>query len=135
MGYDPAVVTPEQASEPKFEAPVHIGKGLYLSARRGTLTIDHGEFTLRKRDGDVIAQAPIGDVWAAKAVDSLKVWLGSKRFIVRPRTGEVRAPGHLTAAYGARQAARQAKRLNAFAETFLAVAEAEGAHIGKPKSS
>jgi hypothetical protein len=123
----------DHASEPKFEAPVHIGKGFYLSARRGTLMIDSGELTLRKRDGDVIAQAPIGDVWAAKGVDSLKVWIGAKRFIVRPRTGEVHAPGYVSAAYGARQAARQAKGLNAFAATFLAVAEAEGAHIGKPK--
>jgi hypothetical protein len=122
----------EQTSEPKFQAPVHIGKGLYLSARRGTLTIDHGELTLRKRDGEVIVQAPIRDVWTAKGVDSLKVWIGAKRFIVRPRTGEVDAPGQLTAAKGARQAARQAKQLNAFAAAFLAVAEAEGAHIGKP---
>jgi hypothetical protein len=122
----------EQTSEPKFQAPVHIGKGLYLSARRGTLTIDHGELTLRKRDGEVIAQAPIRDVWTAKGVDSLKVWMGAKRFIVRPRTGEVHASGQLTAAKGARQAARQAKQLNAFAAAFLAVAEAEGAHIGKP---
>lgn len=128
----------EQTSEPKFQAPVHIGKGLYLSARRGTLTIDHGELTLRKRDGEVIgdgeviAQAPIRDVWTAKGGDSLKVWIGAKRFIVRPRTGEVHAPGQPTAAKGARQAARQAKQLNAFAAAFLAVAEAEGAHIGKP---
>jgi hypothetical protein len=122
----------EQTSEPRFQAPVHIGKGFYLSARRGTLTIDHGELTLRKRDGEVIAQAPIRDIWTAKGGDSLKVWIGAKRFIVRPRTGEVHAPGQPTAAKGARQAARQAKQLNAFAAAFLAVAEAEGAHIGKP---
>ena len=96
------------------------------------LRIDHGELTLRKRDGEAIAQASIGDVWAAKSVDSLKLWIGRERFIIRPRAGEVHAPGHLSAAYGARQAARQAKQLNAFAVTFLAVAEAEGAHIGKP---
>jgi hypothetical protein len=123
----------DQASDPTFEAPVHIGKGLYLSARRGTLMIDRGELTLRKQGGDVIAQAPIGDVWTAKGLDSLKVWIGGKRFIVRPRTGEVHAPTYLSAASGAHQAAKQAKRLNAFTATFLAVAEAEGAHIGKPK--
>ncbi len=122
----------EQVNEPTFEAPVHIGTGIYLSARRGTLTIDHGDLTLRKREGDLIAQSPVGEVSAAKGVDSLKLWIGDKRFIVRPRTGEVRAPGHLTASYGARQAAKQAKKFNTFAATFLAVAEAEGAHIGKP---
>jgi hypothetical protein len=122
----------EQADEPKFAAPVKFGKGLYLSGRRGTLTIDNRELTLRDRDGDAVAEAPIGEVWAAKAVDSVKVWIDSKRFIVRPRTGEVHAPGNLTASYGARQAVKQAKGLNAFAATFLAVAEAEGAHIGKP---
>ena len=122
----------EQSDEPKFEAPVHIGKGVYLTARRGTLTISQGELTLRKRDGDLIARAPIGEVWAIKGVDSLKVWMGAKRFLVRPRAGQVHAPGHVSAAYGARQAAKQAKQLNAFADIFLATAKAEGAHIGKP---
>ena len=121
----------EQADESRFEAPVRIGKGVYLSARRGTLTIERGELVLSKPDGSVIAQAPIGDVWAAKGLDSLKVWIGGERFILRPRSGKVRAPAH-TAGGGALQAARQAKQLNAFAASFLAIAESEGAHIGKP---
>jgi hypothetical protein len=124
-----------QASEPTFEGPVSIGTGVYLSGRRGTLTIDDGDLMLRKQDGSLIAQAPMHDVWVAKGLDSLKIWVGDKRFILRPGPGaKVRVPGHLTASYGATLATKQYKQLNTFAAVILAVAEAEGAHMGKPKS-
>ena len=71
--------------------------------------------------------------WSSSEPDADWLARQGNRFIVRPRSGEVHAPGHLSAAYGARQAARQAKQFNAFAATFLAVAEAEGVRIGKPK--
>src|SRR4051794_28350247 len=91
-----------ETSESTFQAPVSVGKGLYLSARRGTLTIDHGTLTLSRRDGSVIAQAATRDVSVAKSLDSVKIWVGEKRFILRPGSGaNVRVPGHLSAAYGA----------------------------------
>lgn len=123
----------EQGAEPKFEAPVSWGKGVYMSGRRGSLTIDRGELTLRKRDGDLVAQAPTGDVSVAKALDSVKVWIEGQKFILRPGKGAVKAPGLPTAARGASAATKQFKQFKDFAATLLAVAEAEGAHIGKPE--
>jgi hypothetical protein len=124
----------EETGEPMFEGPVSVGKGIYLSGRRGTLTIDHGDLALRKRDGTVIAQAPTSDVWVAKGLDSLKIWVGEDRFILRPggSAAKVRVPGQLTASYGASLATKQFKQFKTFAAIILAVAEAEGAHIGKP---
>ena len=84
----------------------------------------------------MIAQGPMSEVWAAKGLDSVKVWVGGKRFILRPGTGaNVRVPGHLTASYGANLASKQYKQFKAFAAIILAVAEAEGGHIGKPGST
>jgi hypothetical protein len=123
----------EQASESEFQAPVSVGQGLYFSGRRGKLTIDQGNLTLAKRDGSTLAQAPTSDVWVAKGVDSVKVWIRGQRFILRPGSGvKVRVPGHVSAAYGANLAMKQYKQFKAFAAIILAVAEAEGAHIGKP---
>src|SRR5438270_10635027 len=84
----------EETSEPTFQCPISVGKGVYLSARRGTLTIDDGNLALRKRDGSVIAQAPTGDVWVAKGLDSVKVWVSDERFTLRPGSGaaSVRVP-------------------------------------------
>jgi hypothetical protein len=127
----------EATSEPTFQCPVSVGKGAYLSGRRGTLTIDHGDLALRKRDGTMIAQAPTGEVWVAKGLDSVKVWVGDERFTLRPGSGvaNVRVPGQLTATYGASLATKQFKQFKQFAAIILAVAEAEGAHIGKPGST
>lgn len=123
----------EATSESAFQCPVSIGKGIYLSAGRGTLTIDQGELTLSKRDGSVIAKGATTNVWVAKSIDSLKLWVGDERFILRPGKGvDVRVPGHLTAAYGARVAAKQYTQFKAFADLILAVADDVGAHIGKP---
>src|SRR5205823_12987110 len=77
----------EETSGPTFQAPVSVVKGVYLSGRAGTLTIDHGDLMLRSRAGSVIAQAPTGNVWVAKGLDSVKLWVGDKRFILRPGTG------------------------------------------------
>src|SRR3954447_16798488 len=121
----------EAAGEPEFNAAVSFGKGAYLSARRGTLTIDHGELALRRRDGEIVAQAPIGDASVAKALDSVKVWIGGQKFILRPGKSAAQ-PGNPTAARGAHQATKQFKQFKAFATALLAVAEAQGAHIGKP---
>jgi hypothetical protein len=124
-----------ETSQPTFQGPVSVGTGMYLSARRGMLTIENGDLTLSKRDGTMIAQAPTSDVWVAKAIDSVKVWIGDQRFILRPGSGpEVRVPGHLSAAYGANLATKQYKQFKAFAAIILAAAEAEGAHIGRPGS-
>jgi hypothetical protein len=124
----------EEADTSRFEAPVSVGKGVYLSGRRGTLTIANGELTLRARKtGDVIAQALIGDVWVAKGLDAVKVWIGGKRFLLRPGKGAVRATGHFTVAYAAHATAKQFKQFQTFAAVVLAAAETEGAHIGKPE--
>jgi hypothetical protein len=124
----------EEADTSTFEVPVSVGKGVYLSARRGTLTITNGELILRTRKtGDVIAQAPIDDVWAAKGLDAVKVWIGGKRFLLRPGKGAVRATGHFTVAYAAHATAKQFKQFQTFATAVLAAAKTEGAHIGKPE--
>jgi hypothetical protein len=127
----------EETSEPTFQCPISVGKGVYLSGRRGTLTIDHGDLALHKRDGSVIAHAPTGEVWVAKGLDSVKVWVGDERFTLRPGSGaaNVRVPSQLTASYGASLATKQFKQFKQFAAIILAVAEAEGAHIGKPGST
>jgi hypothetical protein len=126
----------EESGESTFQGPVSVGSGVYLSARRGTLTIGDGDLTLRKRDGSVIAQAPMSEVCVAKALDSVKLWVGGKRFILRPGAGaNVRVPAHLTASYGANLATKQYKQFRAFAALIVAVAEAEGGHIGKPGST
>jgi hypothetical protein len=124
----------EGADTPTFEVPVSVGKGVYLSARRGTLTITNRDLTLRRRkEGELIAQAPIGDVWADKGLDAVKVWIGGKRFLLRPGKGAVRATGHFTVAYAAHATAKQFKQFQTFAAAVLAAAETAGAHIGKPE--
>lgn len=123
----------EEAGAARFEVPISVGKGAYLSGRRGTLTITNGELTLRARkDGEVIAQAPIGDVWVAKGLDAVKVWIGGNRFLLRPGKGAVQATGHFTVALAAHATAAQFKQFKTFAAAVLSAAETEGAHIGKP---
>jgi hypothetical protein len=124
----------EEAGAARFEVPISVGKGVYLSGRRGTLTITKGELTLRaRRDGEVIAQAPIGEVWAAKGLDAVKVWIGGKRFLLRPGKGAVHATGHFSVAFAANATAKQFKQFQTFAAAVLAAAETEGAQIGKPE--
>jgi hypothetical protein len=124
----------EEAGTSRFEVPVSVGKGAYLSARRGTLTIADGELTLRgRKDGEVIAQAPVGDVSVAKGLDAVKVWIGETRYLLRPGKGAVQATGHFTVAYAANATAKQFKQFKVFAAAVLAAAETEGAHIGKPE--
>ena len=124
----------EGTDTPRFEVPVSVGKGVYLSARRGTLTITNSDLTLRPRkEGDVIAQAPVGDVWAAKGLDAVKVWIGGKRFLLRPGKGAVHATGHFTVAFAAHATAKQFTQFQTFAAAVLAALETAGAHIGKPE--
>ena len=123
-----------EAEAARFEVPISVGKGAYLSGRRGTLTITGGELTLRARkDEEVIAQAPIGDVWVAKGLDAVKVWIGGKRFLLRPGKGAIHATGHFSVAFAARATSAQFKQFKTFAAAVLAATEAEGAHIGKPE--
>jgi hypothetical protein len=124
----------EEAGTATFEVPISVGKGVYLSGRRGTLTITNDELTLRgRKDGEVIAEAPIGDVWVAKGLDALKVWIGGKRFLLRPGKGAIRATGHFSVAFAAHATTAQFKQFKTFAAAVLAAAETAGANIGKPE--
>jgi hypothetical protein len=124
----------EEAGAAIFEVPISVGKGVYLSGRRGTLTITNEELTLRSRkDEEVIAQAPIGDVRVAKGLDAVKVWIGDKRFLLRPGKGAIKATGHFGVGFAAHATTAQFKQFKTFAAAVLAAAESAGAQMGKPE--
>ncbi len=123
----------EPGSEPQFEADVQIGKTFRYIDRRGTATIDGGRMSLRKREGDVIAEAPLAEVWADRVRGSLHLWLGGDRYIVAPL--QVRRANPETLSGGVTNILRDINRLKQgkeLTERFLRVVEAEGGHIGKP---
>lgn len=122
-----------QDSEPQFEADVQIGKTWHYIDRNGRATIEEGRMVLRKRKGDVIAQAPLSEVWADIVRGSINIWIGQERYVLTPLRVSRAYQGTLAGA--ATNLARDVGRLKASKELgaqFLQVVEAEGGHIGKP---
>jgi hypothetical protein len=73
-----------QEDQPQFQAEVQIGKTWRYIDRNGKATIDGGRLTLQKRKGDVIAEAPINEVWTDIVRGSVNIWIGGERFILTP---------------------------------------------------
>jgi hypothetical protein len=126
-------VTVEE-DQAQFEAEVQIGKTWRYIDRKGKAIIDGGRLTLRKGKGDVIAEAPLSEVWTDIVRGSINIWVGGDRYILTPlrisRAYEGRADGAAT------NLARDLGRLKASKELgaqFVAVVEAEGGHVGKPE--
>jgi hypothetical protein len=127
----------EAAHEPGFEADVQVGTRFRFIDRNGSAVIAGGRLTLRKRDGDVIADAPIGEVWAdrmkASGDGAARIWIGGDRHTIEPL--RVRRANPEALAGEVANLARDFERLQKgreLAERFLAVVEVQGGHIGKP---
>lgn len=124
----------------KFEADAQIGKGMRFIDRNGRATIGEGNLALYKRDGELIASAPIPGVWADKARWSgggaARVWIGDESYSVQPlHIGRVTA-GFTPAESAAANIGRDIKRIKGarqFTQQFLEALEEAGAHMGKPK--
>src|SRR5207247_9196820 len=87
----------EQESGAQFEAEVAIGKGLRTIDRRGSASIEHGHLTLRNSKGDVVADAPVSEVWGDKARFSFgsaaRVWIDGVAYAIGPLRVRLYAPG------------------------------------------
>jgi hypothetical protein len=123
-----------QEDQPQFEAEVQIGKTWRYIDRKGKATIDGGRLTLRKGKGDVIAEAPLNEVWTDVVRGSINIWLGGERYILTPLRISRAYSG--TAGGAATNLKRDIGRLKASKELgaqFIEVVEAEGGHVGKPE--
>lgn len=119
--------------QPQFEADVQVGRTWRYIDRNGKATIDGGHLTLRKRKGEVIAEAPMSEVWTDVIRGSINIWIGAERYILTPLRVSRAYEGAITGA--ATNLARDMGRLKASKELgaqFMGVVEAEGGHIGKP---
>jgi hypothetical protein len=126
-----------EAAGPAFEADAQIGTRFRFIDRNGSAVIDGGRLILRKRDGETIAEAPIGEVWADKARGSgggaARISIGGDRYTIEPLRINRANPAALGG--DAANLARDVERLKKgreLTERFLAVVEAEGGQIGKP---
>ena len=120
--------------EPQFEAEVQIGKTWHYIDRNGKATIEGGRLALHKRNGEVIADAQLSEVWTDIVRGSINIWMGGERYVLTPLRVSRAYQGTLAGA--GTNLARDAKRLKASKELgaqFLQVVEAEGGHIGKPE--
>jgi hypothetical protein len=120
--------------QPQFEADVQVGKTWRYIDRNGKATIDGGRLTLRKRKGDVIAEAPMSEVWTDIIRGSINIWIGGERYILNPLRVSRAYEG--TIAGAATNLTRDMGRLKASKELgaqFMGVVEAEGGHVGKPE--
>ncbi|MGA2469091.1 MAG: hypothetical protein ABSG64_00185 [Solirubrobacteraceae bacterium] len=127
----------EQQNESQFEADAQIGKGLRFIDRNGVATIADGRLTLRKRNGDVIVQAPISEVRAEAARFSgggaVRIWIGDEGYSVEPlRVHRVVAERLGGAATNLGRDVKRLKKGRELTQIFLAVVEAEGGKLGKP---
>jgi hypothetical protein len=123
-----------QEDQPQFEADVQIGKTWRYIDRNGKATIEGGRLTLQKRKGDVIAEAPLSEVWTDIVRGSINIWMGGERYIITPLRVSRAYQGTLAGA--ATNLARDVTRLKAGKELgaqFVGVVEAEGGHIGRPQ--
>lgn len=122
-----------ETMQPQFEAVVQIGKTWHYIDRNGTATIEQGRLTLRKRKGDVIAEAPVSEVWTDIVRGSINIWVGDERYILTPLRVNRAYSG--TPGGASRNLARDFGRLKAskeLGEQFIGAVEAEGGHIGRP---
>jgi len=124
----------------QFEADAQIGKGMRFIDRNGRATIGEGNLALYKRDGELMASAPIAEVWADKARCSgggaARVCIGDESYSLQPlHIGRVTA-GFTPAESVAANLGRDIKRIKGarqFTQQFLEALEDAGAHIGTPK--
>ena len=86
--------------DPTFEMTARIGTGWRWLDQRGSVSVCDGRVLLRKRKGDVIAEAPIRDVLASNNKGSMgvgtKMSVGSKTYVVEPVSFRISPglPGH-----------------------------------------
>jgi hypothetical protein len=71
-----------------FDMSARIGTGWRWIDQRGSVSVRDGRVVLRKRKGDVIAEAPVGEVSASKNKGSMgvgtKMSIGSRTYTVEP---------------------------------------------------
>src|SRR5579875_2575196 len=88
-----------EQDEPRFEAEVQVGKGMRFIDRNGVVTIDGGRLTLRRSNGEVIAEAPASEVQVEKARFSgggaAKISIGEERYTIEPLRARRFAPDGL----------------------------------------
>jgi hypothetical protein len=123
--------TPDENRE-AFEAEVTIGKGLKRIEPHGSVTVSAGELTLKRRSGEVILQAPVGEVHASghrlSAGAAARVSIGeSKEYYTLSLTGRgvTGVPGGLVSTG---QSAMRLGRGRGFTKTFIAAVEAARKH-------
>ncbi len=129
----------EHEADVRFDADAQIGKGMRFIDRNGRATIGEGNLTLSKQNGDLIASAPIGEIWADKARWSgggaARVWIGDESYSVQPlHIGRITA-GFTPAESSAANLGRDVKRIKGarqFTQQFLQALEDAGARMGKP---
>jgi hypothetical protein len=123
--------------EPAFEAEVSIGGTLRYIDRNGSCLIDGGRLILRKRDGTVIADAPMDQVsaWTNKsnAGSAVRLLIDGTKYTVEPLRSSRANP--LVLEGSVRNLAGDIGRLKKgreLTQVFLSIVEAEGGHLGKP---
>jgi len=126
----------EQGNQPEFEADVQIGKGLRFIDRNGSAAISEGRLTLRKRNGDIVAEAPVTEVHADTARLSgggaARIWIGTESYSVEPLRISRALPAPQAAALNLAEDVKQLKKGRELTQHFLSVLEAAGGRLGKP---
>jgi hypothetical protein len=122
-----------EISQPRFQADVQIGKGLRFIDHHGVVTIAGGQLTLRKRSGEIIVQAPVSEVRAARFRGSVgtaaRIWIGQERYSIEP----LRKARHFSSVAGALinapKLVEQFQDGRDLTRAFLTVVKAEGGQV------
>jgi hypothetical protein len=122
----------DEPADPQFDADVQVGKVWHYIDRQGRATVEAGRLSLRKRSGEVIAQADLSDVQTDVVRGSINIWMGGERYVITPLRARRAYEGTIAAA--GTNLARDLKRLKASKQLgaqFLQVVEAQGGHVGR----
>lgn len=114
-------------SAPLFDADAQVGRLFHWIDENGRTTIAAGLVTLAKGTGEVIAEAPLADVWADVHRGSVFIWIGGQRYIVA-----VQLPRNAYDGHTASTPIKNFKKIKEFDAQFMQALVAEGGHIGKP---
>jgi hypothetical protein len=122
-----------EGSDPGFEMPAQISTFWRRLDRKGSVSIGEGRLALRKRDGLIIAEAPITEVVASKqktsAGTAAKLRVNDKTYIVDPLGFEYHPTFELQVAESVRMLANL-KRGRALTEQFLTAITDLGGRAG-----
>jgi hypothetical protein len=109
----------EDADSARFEATAAIGEDWHFVDTMGSVVIDSGRVLLRRRDGEVIVEAPVGEASAKKYLGAVRIWIKGGRY-------SIEAPKKRVGSLGGRRRKPETQDLT---RRFLQAFADQGGHL------